>query len=833
MARTYSIAKLFRTSALATTFAVSAAIAAIVIITQYLEFQRNSATYKQEFIEQQKDILRSEMGHAFDLIQYERDSILDTLKIDIRQRTVEAHSIAESLYTKNINALPETVIKKLILDALTPIRFYDGRGYFWIHDFNHTLIMNPFRPDMIGKNDFNLTDLAGKKIVQSFVNIGVTSGEGFDMYYWNKPGQHILLPKISYLKLFAPYGWILGAGDYLDDAEIRAQESIKRRLSLFRSAESCSLRIMDFNGTVLFDPTGVYPVGTNILEARDAEGRFIVQHILAEGLKAEGGFGTAALPQADGTSPASSLFFARTVLGWGWIVVASVPLERMNQVVFEHLDSLRTTMIRQVALILSALALSAAAVFMLASRVSGRLDEEFTVFISFFKDVARQGAPINSARLRFSEFKALAESANMMSKDLSASRHEILTKTLQLEEEVETRKQAETEVLHARNAFQGILDSMPSMIIGVNDDTRITHWNCTAEEATGIEAEKVKGAPLAETFPAMASHMEAVWEALREGVPVIRNRQPFVLKDHPRQVDMLVYPLASDGARGAVIRLDDVTERQRMEEVMIQTEKMMSVGGLAAGMAHEINNPLSGILQSAQVIVRRVSGETAASREAAAQAGCSLESVRLFLEKREIPGMVEGIRLSAERASKIVSDMLEFSRKTDSTPQPTSIPELLDKAVDLCSKDYDLKKNYDFKQIEIVKEYAARLAPVPCSPMQIEQVLMNILRNAAQAMAQNPGGKPPRIVLRTRQEKETACIEIEDNGPGMDEATRRRVFEPFYSTKQPGEGTGLGLSVSFFIITDIHGGTIHVESEPGKGARFVIRLPMVYTHEVH
>jgi len=117
---------------------------------------------------------------------------------------------------------------------------------------------------------------------------------------------------------------------------------------------------------------------------------------------------------------------------------------------------------------------------------------------------------------------------------------------------------------------------------------------------------------------------------------------------------------------------------------------------------------------------------------------------------------------------------------------------------------------------------------VPCVPMEIEQVIINLLRNAAQAMASHPNPPAdPRIILRLRAEGKMAVIEVDDNGPGIAEKDRRKVFEPFYTTKKPGEGTGLGLSVSYFIITRNHGGTIRVESEPGKGAKFIISLPML------
>ncbi|WP_243357671.1 cache domain-containing protein [Fundidesulfovibrio terrae] len=825
MARAHSISKLFSASALVFTACSSLITASIVIVTQYIEFRHNTELYEQEYVQRQQDMLKSELDQVSDIIQFERSTIMSTLKSDLKERIDEASSIATSIYENNKNTLGDEQIKKIILQALGPLSFYDGRGYYWIHDTDHNLVMNRFRPDMIGKSDYDLTDLSGKKIIRSFVRIAGSNGEGYDSYYWNKPGQPIPLTKISYLKLFAPYHWIIGTGEYLEDIETSVQAGIKKRLELFTSSMS-SLRIIDFGGTVLFDPSGVYAVGENIVNEKDPTGRYIVLDFLSQGLTPQGGFGSVGLPRERNGPYGNNLFYAKPVPGWGWILVASVPLEHMDEVVFQHRDSLRSSMLKQILMILGALAAVTAVVFVLSTLLSRRVRNEFTVFSSFFRNVSQRGSPIDAGGLTISELRSLAGSANDMNRELHASRFEILRKTRLLEEEVAVRAGAEAELLKARNAFQAILDSMPSVVVAVDDRADVTHWNRTAAQATGLEGPDVAGRPVGKVLPGMEERMDAVRESLEKGVPVLRGKQNFVFRGEPRKIDMLVYPLKDGRVHGAVIRLDDVTEKTSMEEMLIQTEKVMSLGGLAAGMAHEINNPLGGILQSAQVVSRRLDMDNPASAEAARKAGCGVETLRSFLEARTIRELLDGIRQSAKRAATIVSNMLEFSRKSDSGMIPANLNDIVDKSLELCGKDYNLEKRYDFRKIGIERDFDASLPLVLCSPTQIEQVLVNLIRNAAHALSSLGPDASPRIAVRTRREPHFARIDIQDNGPGMDEALRRRIFEPFYSTKQPGEGTGLGLSVSFFIITKNHGGTIHVESEPGKGALFVIRLPI-------
>lgn len=393
--------------------------------------------------------------------------------------------------------------------------------------------------------------------------------------------------------------------------------------------------------------------------------------------------------------------------------------------------------------------------------------------------------------------------------------------------DVTERLRAEEEMRRLRNYLANVINSMPSVLVGVDQNGCVTQWNAAAEAATGVAAESAHGQSLERLMPMLGHQLEKVWQAMQAGTIETELKVPRKVQGEMRYQDVTVYPLAGNGIEGAVIRVDDVTERVRIEEMMVQSEKMLSIGGLAAGMAHEINNPLGVILQALQNIFRRVSPDLPANIRAAEECGIALTSLRQYLEQREILVFMEDIRQSGQRAAEIVANMLSFSRKADGGGSPADLAELLDRTVLLAGSDYDLKKCRDFRQIEIVREYEPGLPPVVCQAGKIQQVFLNILRNGAEAMmAIKDAGRTPRFVLRVAQDQGMVRVEIEDNGPGMDEATRRRVFEPFFTTKPPGSGTGLGLSVSYFIITEDHGGAMVVESNPGVGTRFIIQLPL-------
>lgn len=391
------------------------------------------------------------------------------------------------------------------------------------------------------------------------------------------------------------------------------------------------------------------------------------------------------------------------------------------------------------------------------------------------------------------------------------------------------RRQAVLDLKKANNFTKDIIDSMPSTVISVDNELHVNHFNLSAGKMSDLPINEIQNASVTDAFPILSGFREKIESAILTGLPDAGNITTTTNHGRLRYDDIMIYPLTGNEEQGAVIRIDDVTERVRIEEIMIQTEKMMSVGGLAAGMAHEINNPLGGILQGIQNIIRRLSPDLKANREAAEASGCDLEKMLDYMERRKITTMLNGITESGIRAADIVSGMLEFSRQSDSKKAPGRLDTLLDNTISLAAKDYNLKKRYDFKQIEIVRNYDPDVPPVLCSNTEIEQVFLNLLRNSAQAMAAwEEMQEDPRIEVTISKARNMVCCEIKDNGPGMNAYTRKRVFEPFFTTKDPGVGTGLGLSVSYFIITKNHNGIFEVRSKPGEGTSFTIMIPAAY-----
>ncbi|MFT5592278.1 MAG: PAS domain S-box-containing protein [Oceanicoccus sp.] len=424
--------------------------------------------------------------------------------------------------------------------------------------------------------------------------------------------------------------------------------------------------------------------------------------------------------------------------------------------------------------------------------------------------------------------KEKAEQARQRALELSKKMHDT---NARLGFEVKVRARVEHKLTDFQHYLNNIIDSMPSAIIAIDHELKVTQWNKGATHITHIKRDDAIYQPLEESCGFLIAYLTLITNSLEKKVINKVERISFDFNGQNSILDLTIYPLDDTTHSGAVIRIDDVTQRTQMEDMMVQSEKMMSLGGLAAGMAHEINNPLGAIVQTVQNIKRRLNPSIQKNIESATEAGVSMDNIRDYINKRGIFTFLDNISQAGERASTIVNNMLQFSRQSPKKLQPQNLHHIIDRSISIAKNEYSLSKGYDFKAIDLIKDFDLTLDDVPCIPSEIEQVILNLLKNAAQALQEYKQTKEfdlnwySQIQISTRKNNQMAELIIEDNGPGIDEETTRHIFEPFFTTKEVGMGTGLGLSVSFFIITNHHQGQMRVQSTIGQGTRFTIMLP--------
>ncbi|MGH0028819.1 MAG: ATP-binding protein, partial [Myxococcota bacterium] len=297
-------------------------------------------------------------------------------------------------------------------------------------------------------------------------------------------------------------------------------------------------------------------------------------------------------------------------------------------------------------------------------------------------------------------------------------------------------------------------------------------------------------------------------------------------------------PIAPDSdLSGVVATFQDLSEMVQRRSHALQTEKLASIGQLAAGVAHEINNPMgfihANLFQMSEYVAdlrqvwQRVEGLSRAVK--AGEPGGIEQASRALDEAAEeadvgfvLTDLAKAIRESqegSERIRHIVQDLRDFSHQDTGERSPTDLNQCLDSTANIV---WPMMKHV----VVLEKDYA-ELPPVPCFAMQLKQVFMNLLVNAFQAIEEQVGtsGETGTISLASRVEGDDVVMTIADTGVGIAPENLDRIFDPFFTTKKVGDGTGLGLSTSFGIVQR-HGGTLSVESEPGRGSRFRLTLPI-------
>jgi signal transduction histidine kinase len=262
-------------------------------------------------------------------------------------------------------------------------------------------------------------------------------------------------------------------------------------------------------------------------------------------------------------------------------------------------------------------------------------------------------------------------------------------------------------------------------------------------------------------------------------------------------------------------------------EIVSETHKMASLGRLAQGMAHEINNPLAVIGQNLQLILQRLLMSTQKNREAAQQSGTTLECIESFMEMQGIPDMFDAALNHHIRAGKIVHQMMAFAPNDYSHRYLLQdVGELLSQAILLARKDYFQNTAMQLQHINIRTIVPDGLPGVVCQAWKIVQALFAIIRNAVEAIYRKmEDGRGGEIVICVRENQRMVDISIEDNGIGIDPNIINKIFEPYFTTKSGNLGTGLGLASCYYVIHQEHFGEISVASMVDQGSVFTVSLP--------
>jgi PAS domain S-box-containing protein len=448
------------------------------------------------------------------------------------------------------------------------------------------------------------------------------------------------------------------------------------------------------------------------------------------------------------------------------------------------------------------------------------------------------------AALRLKESQERTEALNRDLEQRVAERTAELVRANEvLHREITDRKVAEEDARLAHEENEQLLASISSILIGIDDDGRITRWNQVAEGAFGIPAAEAVGTLFRETPIRWQDPgtVNQILDARVRGEQTRFENIPFQrCAGTPRFLGLTVSPiLATSGSRQGTLLLGaDVTGRRLLEAQLAQAQKMESIGQLAAGIAHEINTPIQYIgdnlsfLAEAFADLKRILDtwrglqQTANAETALADSDGAVDAARLAADleylAEEIPRAIQQSLEGVAHIAKIVRAMKEFSHPGTNEKTPVDINHALQNTVTIARNEWKYVA-------EVESELAPDLPLVPCLPDELNQVFLNLLVNAAHAVAEVTQHDPDRKGTITVGTRVLGCqveIWIRDTGCGIPEAIRGKIFDPFFTTKPVGKGTGQGLAIAHAVVVQKHGGTLTVESEVGRGTTFFVRLPL-------
>ncbi|MDA2928442.1 ATP-binding protein [Acidobacteria bacterium AH-259-O06] len=343
---------------------------------------------------------------------------------------------------------------------------------------------------------------------------------------------------------------------------------------------------------------------------------------------------------------------------------------------------------------------------------------------------------------------------------------------------------------------ENVVESITVGVLVITPEGEITVWNDSMQTICGLRADEVLGKNISEVFPV---DLVRTLQKIVEGPPWIVQETSRLYKTHiqstdghSRLVNITVSPflLQDDVVTGTLLVLDDITEKVQLESQLLQAEKLSSIGLLAAGIAHEVNTPLTAISSYSQMLLKEIPADDPRHK---------------MLKKIERQGF---------RASNIVNNLLNFARVKDSDFHEINVNSLMLETLSLL--DHQFRK----AGLDVKLDLDPTMPPTLANGSKLQQVFMNLCLNAKDAMPQ--GGQ---LSVKTYRTDSLLVVEIQDSGVGISEQDVKRIYDPFFTTKDIGRGTGLGLSVSYGIIQELSG-RISVESKRGKGTTFRLHLPI-------
>lgn len=908
-----------------------------VLVTTYFTNQKTEKFFYKSVEENAVNLLQSTSNNikiAYESILYHKNSMLSLRKEALKNNIIIAEAIVNTSYQKwQDGIIDETTAKKYALNELNRLRYLNGTGYFWVNDIARPysrMIMHPTMPELNGKilDDPKFNCALGKNInlFSAFVDVCIKHGDGYVEYQWPKPsGQGLtgLQPKISYVRLFKPWGWIIGTGLYINDIEKDVQRRIDSVIDELNKV--ITSRDLDHNGYFfIFDEdnrTLVHPK-PNPIESKHwtnpETGKLLLEEFKQAAKSKEKSFKYLwDKPGHKGEYRFQKKVFLSYFPPLKWYIGSSYYSDDLEKQIFELTNLIIAFSIASlfiaifISILLAGNIVKPLNALTLAAFKIGEDGLPPTALpVAGTREIVELGRTINRMidairesrrRRKESEEKFCAVfnqtfqycgiigtdgtliDVNLSSlESVGVEKSEVIGKPFwltpwwQFLPEVQTKikqaisksasgelvrfeaayrkkdgsdgfvdfsikpvlndknnafaliaegrditnhKLAESVLRENRENLSTILNSIGDAVIATDVYGCVTNMNPVAEKLTGWQLGEAAGRPMAAIFQIIDSQTNKTCESpvsrvLYTGKPAnLSNNATLISKDGTqRMIADSCSPIYNSKMclNGVVLVFRDITEEHAMQAQLQHNHKMDAIGQLAGGLSHDINNMLGGIMACVETLEMQLS------------------------DRPESQGLLDIIMNASERASELIKQLLAFARKEKMISTPVDVHRAILNANSLLERTID-------KRISICLDLKSGNSIVAGDISQLQNVFLNLGINAVHAM---PKGGELKFTTETYFAEKTYCdkssfdllpgpyikIEVQDTGCGIPVDDLHKVFEPFFTTRKQGEGSGLGLAAAYGTVKQ-HRGSITVCSELGKGTVFTILLPLFEEEE--
>lgn len=738
------------------------------------EFKQRAIVSRRTYLDSHKAMAKAETLKIIDFIALTRQNLEENMKNDLRSKTIQAWDIMNNLYLNNKNKFTDQQIKNLIKDALRPIRFNNGRGYYFMVSMDGTEELYPVAPHFEGQNLLNLQDEKGNFVIQDEIKIARESGEGFITDYWTKPGSDSLLvyPKISYIKYFEPLDLYVGCGEYLDNKEKDAQEEVKAKVSKITFGKDGYLFIDSFSGHAIVIDSPIYKSGDYVGDLIDANGVKILEEQRKQARMPGGGFVDYTWPRPGSKVPVPKIAYVKAVEDWQWVVGAGVYLDEIESLIVADEKLLYMRLLKQILLGVMLLLLIFFIVYSIAQRLSAILEKDFETFTDKLKNAVTDGTLLNKADFSTVDLQNVTENINQILSD---------------------KLNAENTVKESEARFRTIFENVPVMITLLHHNREYNIGNRELERVFKfhkddvITKDKIKSLltenSINKNFMELFSYSDGQFREVEFNTSIgVRRHHWAQFVTPPGEIIMVGF---------------DVTEMRmaemKLKELNDTKDKFFSI------IAHDLRGPIGSFTSFLEYLTDKNHNHSGPAME----------------------GYLNMMKTSSNSTLFLLDNLLYWARAQRGTlpykPSQQEIGTLIRQNIRL------YKATAAQKRVRLTTDIQEGLLAEADQNM-MNTIIRNLINNALKFTS--TGGE---VIVKASASNGRIVISVTDNGIGMSAEIVDGLFRldsnPVSVQGTRGEkGSGLGLVLCQEFV-EKHGGSIQVTSSPGEGSTFSFSIP--------